>query len=115
MTARATQAPVAPKAESSPVSGGVAWLKSRRPGRYTLQLVGARERAAVDKFVRTHRVAQPYAVFERSLNGRPWFSLVAGDYPDRDAAIAARGRLPKSLGRSDIWPRTFGSVQEILK
>ncbi|MDJ0741536.1 MAG: SPOR domain-containing protein, partial [Gammaproteobacteria bacterium] len=97
------------------VDGGLAWVRARAPGRYTLQLVGARDRAAVDAFVRVHRVAQPYAIFERQLNGRPWYSLVAGDYPSRDAAVAARGRLPKALARSDIWPRTFASVQEIIK
>lgn len=107
--------PVARRTAAAADAGGIAWLKSRRPERYTLQLVGARERAAVEKFVRRHRVERPYAIFERSLNGRPWYSLVAGDYPDRDAAIAARGGLPNSLRRSDIWPRTFASVHESLK
>jgi DamX protein len=107
--------PVARRTASAADNGGIAWLKSRQPERYTLQLVGARERAAVEKFVRKHRVERPYAIFERSLNGRPWYSLVAGDYPDRDAAIAARGGLPNSLRRSDIWPRTFASVHESLK
>ena len=93
-------------------SGGEAWLKSRDPARFTLQLVGSRDRAAVRKFAREHAIAEPHAVFERDLKGRPWYSLVAGDYPDRAAAIAARERLPKALGRSGIWPRTFGSIQK---
>jgi DamX protein len=87
-------------------------LKSRDPARFTLQLVGSRDRAAVRKFAREHAIAEPHAVFERDLKGRPWYSLVAGDYPDRAAAIAARERLPKALGRSGIWPRTFGSIQK---
>jgi len=98
----------------APATGGPAWLKSRAPERYTLQLVGARDRAAVEKFVQVHNVAPPFAIFERSLSGRPWYSLVAGDYADRDAALAARTRLPKALAASDIWPRTFASVQESL-
>lgn len=99
----------------APATGGSAWLKSREPGRYTLQLVGARDRAAVEKFVRVHKVAPPFAIFERSLSGRPWYSLVAGDYADRGAALAARDRLPAALAKSDIWPRTFASVQESLE
>jgi septal ring-binding cell division protein DamX len=94
-------------------SGGEAWLQSRDPARFTLQLVGSRDRAAVRKFAREHAIAEPHAVFERDLKGRPWYSLVAGDYPDRAAAIAARERLPKGLGRSGIWPRTFGSIQKL--
>jgi septal ring-binding cell division protein DamX len=94
-------------------SGGDAWLKNRDPARYTLQLVGSRDRVAVRKFVRVHAIGEPHAIFERDLKGKPWYSLVAGDYPDRAAAIAARERLPKSLGRSGIWPRTFGSIQNL--
>jgi DamX protein len=104
-----------PAAGSPPSSGGVEWLKSRDPGRYTLQLIGARDRAAIEKYVGEHGVKAPYAIFARPLNGRPWYSLVAGDYADRDAAVAARSRLPRSLSRSDIWPRSFASVQETLR
>ena len=88
------------------------WLTSREPGHFTLQLVGSRDRAAVRKFAREHGIAEPHAIFERDLKGRPWYSLVAGDYPDRAAAIAARERLPKGLARSGIWPRTFGSIHK---
>jgi len=94
---------------------GLDWLRNRVPGRYTLQLVGARDRSAVERFVRVHRVPAPYAIFERQLDGRPWYSLVAGDYSDRDEAVAARLDLPKSLQRSGAWPRTFASVQKNLQ
>jgi DamX protein len=89
---------------------GTGWLTSRSPGRYTLQLVGSRDRTAVQKFVRKHGIQQPYAIFARDLKGKPWFSLVAGDYPDRDAAVAARAQLPGGLKQSGVWPRTFESI-----
>lgn len=109
------QAPTPAKVESRTApAGGVAWLESRKPQRYTLQLVGARDRAAIDAFIREHAIAQPHAVFERTLNGRPWYSLVAGDYPDRAAAVAARDRLPRALKRADVWPRSFESIQKNL-
>ena len=92
-------------------SGGLGWLKSQPPGRYTLQLLGARDRAAIRRFARRHRIPQPWAVFERELDGRPWYSLVAGSYPDRAAAVAARARLPAAIARAGAWPRTFGSIQ----
>jgi septal ring-binding cell division protein DamX len=94
---------------------GSDWLKTRKPAHYTLQLVGARDRRAVEKFVRDYAIAKPFAIFERDLKGKPWYSLVAGDYPNRDAAIAARGLLPKRLERSGVWPRTFDSIQKSLK
>ena len=90
------------------------WLRSRRPAHYTLQLVGARDRASVEKFIRRFGIGQPYAIFERQLDGRPWYSLVAGDYPDRAAAVSARERLAPGLARSGVWPRTFESIQGSL-
>jgi len=90
--------------------GGTAWLKSRQPRRYTLQLVGARDRARVEGYAREQGLAQPYAIFERRLDGRPWYSLVVGDYPDRAAAVVARDRLPAGIARDGVWPRTFESI-----
>lgn len=100
----------APKAARSDT--GLGWLRSRSPGRYTLQLVGSRDRASIDRFIRKHGIARPYAVFARDLGGQPWYSLVAGDHPDRESALAARRELPKAL--SGVWPRTFGSIQQQL-
>ena len=105
-------APVEPRRTDA--NEGADWLTGRDPSHYTLQLVGARDRAAIEKFIRDNAVAAPYAVFERMLNGAPWYSLVAGDYPDRAAAIAAREHLPKHLERSGVWPRTFESIQKAM-
>lgn len=110
IVAPASPVAVEPAAPAPVQTPGAAWLDSRDPKRYTLQLVGGRERAAVEKFVREHRVPRPYAIFARELKGRPWYSLVAGDFADRDAAVAARARLPASLRARDAWPRTFGSI-----
>lgn len=87
---------------------GQAWLRTQPAGNYTLQLVGSRNRASIDRFIRQHGLSGPYAVFSRDLDGLPWYSLVSGSYPDRDAAIAARKRLP--AGISGVWPRTFASI-----
>jgi DamX protein len=48
-----------------------------------------------------------YTLGER--NGQPWFMLVYGQYPTRDAARSAANRLPDSLGLSDSWVRAFES------
>ncbi len=107
----------APKPVTAPASGvakGVEWLKSRPATHYTLQLLGARDKAAIQKYIQLHAVEAPYAIFERPLNGKPWFSLVAGDYPSRSAALAARSRLPADMRTSDIWPRTFASIKKTL-
>ncbi|MCB1773460.1 MAG: SPOR domain-containing protein [Gammaproteobacteria bacterium] len=107
-----------PQPQAQPQAARVAekgWLETRTPSHFTLQLVGARDRASIDRFVRRHGIQQPYAVFQRELKGAPWYSLVAGDYPDRAAAIAARARLPAGLERSGVWPRTFESIYKLTQ
>ena len=101
--------------ESAAPDGYEAWLMAQAPGDYTLQLVGARDTDAIQKFIARHNVKSPYAVFQRDLNGEPWYSLVAGVYPDRDAAVAARSRLAPPLNGSGVWPRTFASILEQLQ
>jgi septal ring-binding cell division protein DamX len=105
--------PAVVESRSPPRAAG--WLESRSPERYTLQLVGARDRDAVERFVARHGIKAPYAVFERLLDGRPWYALVAGDYPDRAAALRARDALPAGIRAADVWPRTFGSIQEMQR
>lgn len=108
--------PVArPVPRKSAASSDVAWLRSRQGGRYTLQLVGAREKAAIDRFIRRHGIERPYAVYQREMSGSPWYSLVAGDYRDRDEAVAVRDRMPTALAGSGVWPRTFASIHEQLR
>jgi DamX protein len=102
-------------AENSASDGYETWLRAQAPGAYTLQLVGARDTDAIQKFIARHNVESPYAVFQRDLNGEPWYSLVAGVYADRDAAVAARSRLAPPLNGSGVWPRTFASIVEQLQ
>jgi len=100
-----------PPARKAPRTGR-AWLLAQRPDHWTLQLVGSRERASIDAFLRRHHIALPHAVFERELDGHPWYSLVAGSYASRDAAVAARSRLPAAIARGGVWPRTFAAIRE---
>lgn len=94
---------------------GTAWLLAQPTDYWTLQLVGSRERAFIEAFIRRHHIAPLHAVFERMLDGRPWYSLVAGSYPSRDAAVAARARLPASIAHSGVWPRTFALIREQMQ
>lgn len=105
------QALVVPRPKIIRDEGGD-WLRQQPAAHYTLQLVGSRDRTAIDRFIEKHEISRPYAVFSRDLGGSPWFSLVSGSYPNREAAITARQRLPAGL--DGVWPRTFGSVQSQL-
>lgn len=88
------------------------WLRQQNPAHYTLQLVGVQEEAAILAFIKRHGLKGQLAYFKSQRQGRPWFSLLYGVFPDRKAAIKAKGQLPAPLAQSGVWPRTFASVQK---
>ena len=77
-------------------------------------MAGIDDSHTIEDFIRRHHLDGNYAVFARDLEGKPWYSLVYGDYPDRDAALRARADLPAGLRAIKAWPRSFASVQEKL-
>jgi len=90
------------------------WILTRRPEDYTLQLVGVRDEAAVKRFIGQHRLKGEAAYFKTIRSGQPWYAVIYGVYPDRSAALKGRETLPPALQKSDVWPRTFASIQAVV-
>lgn len=117
----AAQAPE-PPTPSSPASETVVagaardeqWILTRRPEAYTLQLVGVGDETAARRFITQHRLQGDVTYFKTLRAGQPWFSVIYGVYPDRDAALRDRATLPPTLRSSDIWPRTYASIQAVI-
>ena len=70
----------------------------------------ADELSELAESIQEHGIIQPQIITHGEKPDQ--YSLIAGDYPDRAAAIAARERLPDGLKRSGVWPRTFGSINK---
>lgn len=104
--------PAAPKTRNG--LRGADWLKRQDPNHFTLQLVASgREQAIVD-FARRHGVMDEAAYFRGLRNGKDWYSLVYGAYPDRATADTAAKALPAGI-KSRPWIRTFGSIQTDIR
>ena len=91
------------------------WLLMQKPTAYTLQLIGLQDEPSIRAFIRRHRLQGKVAYFKTNRKGQAWFALLYGIYPNREAAIAARSKLPRSLRRPDIWPRSLESVHKEIK
>ena len=92
-----------------------AWLLEQNPSAYTLQLIGVREENAAAGFIRSHELQGPVAYFRSQREGRAWFSVVYGVFPDREAAVAERTKLPSALREVGVWPRSLASVQQAIR
>ncbi|MFV2059451.1 MAG: SPOR domain-containing protein [Gammaproteobacteria bacterium] len=90
------------------------WLWGQSPTHYTLQLLGARTESSVKKFVLQHKLQGKAIYFNVKRQGKDWFALVYGVYPDKGSAIKARSALSKSLQKAKPWPRNFASIHAEL-
>ncbi|MGE3772447.1 MAG: SPOR domain-containing protein, partial [Gammaproteobacteria bacterium] len=90
------------------------WLLKQPRGAYTLQLAGVRDRASATRFIQRHGLGAEATVLTTRRDGQPWYVLVHGYYPTRQAALAAAARLPAAV-RKEVkpWARTVGELAKL--
>jgi DamX protein len=96
------------------------WLLAQDASHYTLQLVAGKKLATIRQYINETlsdetELQQHLALYRSQRQGKPWFGLVLGDYPDKQAAIDARSRLPQALRRATPWVRRLGAIQHDLR
>jgi DamX protein len=110
--------PAAPQMPAVAASGlpnrREAWLRQQDPSHYTLQLVAGTREETIEKFIRQHHLHDRLALYQTTRNGKPWYGLVYGIYPNKQAAIDARSQLPPKLRRVQPWVRPLADIQKTL-
>lgn len=112
--ARAEPAPAEREAANTGGLSPLSALMQKSGGRYTLQLMASRNRAALEQLAARHRLT-PTWVYPRSINGQPWFVLVFGDFVSPELARRGIGSLPSELQAAKPWPKPFAQVQKEVK
>ncbi|MEE2729653.1 MAG: SPOR domain-containing protein [Pseudomonadota bacterium] len=92
-----------------------AWILSLPAEHYAIQLLGAKERATVDKFLAAYPSVQKLTYYKTQRNGAPWYVVVQASYPSYDAAKSAVGKLPQNLQKQGPWIRKIEAIQKDLK
>ncbi|WP_112323167.1 SPOR domain-containing protein [Oceanibium sediminis] len=91
-------APVAAAAEDSPPAQDIAGV-----GQFNIQVAGGTNRSGAEAVVRRLKDANVTAsVQDGTSQGKPFYRVIAGPYPDRAAFEAALGQIRK-LGYSDAF------------
>jgi DamX protein len=89
------------------------WLATRDDGDWFLQLVATgREdgaRGVLDQIDRNG------AYYRTERGDEQVYLVLAGPYPSRDAALAARDELPEALRRGGPFPRDMASIRKELR
>ncbi len=91
-----------------------AWLMGQNPAHYTVQLMGAGEESKILEFVRQHDLQGDLAYFRGLSQGKDWYSLVAGVYPDFKSANRAAEELARRLEDTSPWVRRIGNIRILL-
>ena len=89
-------------------------LVAAAKGSYTLQLLAVSEKEGLIKFINRHKIQDETYILETDRKGKPWFALLYGVYPTKEAAVVARSKLPKSYKSSSAWPRPVEPIQKSL-
>lgn len=101
-----------PAKEPPPPVAGAAWLWSRNPLRYTVQLMGDSRSDTLLAFIQRHRPTGPLAIVRVGRGGKRHYLLLAGDYASEDAAARVIQALPSEMAAGHPSPRRFSVLQD---
>ncbi len=89
------------------------WILEQNPEHYTLQIMSVSQEMGIAKILEHVAQKGKFAYFKYRKDGKVWYRLAYGVYPDRKSAQAqiARG-LPEALGKVEPWIRRLGDVQK---
>jgi len=91
------------------------WLASAAPGTHVIQLASTKDAARAAVLLKSLDAAtpQPVRVLHGLSQGNPAWMILAGEFPDREAALAVLRTLPPSpVG--DPFLRTVGKMRTVV-
>lgn len=87
------------------------WLQSRDKNHFTLQLLGVSTEESARKFLRKHKAVNDLFYFQNKRNDGQWFTVVYGDFENKQKAIEETKKMPPSLFKLKPWVRKFEAIQ----
>ncbi len=106
-----TQAP-----ESAPpgLSSFEQGLMSSPASSYVVQILGASSKSNIQSFIDKEKIGSNVGYFETTLNGKPWYVVLVGNFPDRASATAAMNTLPSAAKAYGPWVRGVAEIQSAI-
>jgi len=95
----------------TPITVKKDWLSQQNKNHYTLQIMGSSQRNSLLTVQRNHKINTQSAIIRTKLKGKDWYVLVYKSYPTKQQARNAANILPKSLRRTQPWPRRFSDIK----
>jgi len=87
------------------------WLLAQEPAHYAIQLVGLRDKKEMEQFIRAISEIEELHFYQSSLQDKPWYILVQGNYINADQARKAIKNLPQRLIKNKPWIKSLKVIQ----
>lgn len=97
---------------SNPLSDMESKLMAAPPERYTLQVIAASSKPALEKFMSRQSNRDELFLYRGEREGKRWYIVVAGLYASRQAALAAISTLPPAQKSAGPWPKRIETIQQ---
>ena len=81
---------------------------------YALQLVASSNEKKIKDFITKNKLEDKAKYYVGSRDGKPWYTVIYGDYSDKQAALASVNKLPAEVKKLGPWARQYSSIQEII-
>jgi DamX protein len=94
----------------APGAKGYRWFFQQDPEAFVLQLLGAHDPEAINRFLRQHGLGEGIARFYTERDDRRWWVIVYGLYGSQTQAETAIDTLPQALKDLKPFPRSIESI-----
>ena len=81
---------------------------------YVVQVLGASSKSNIQSFIDKEKIGADTGYFETRLNGKPWYVVLVGNFPDRASATAAMNTLPAAAKAYGPWVRGVAEIQSAI-
>ncbi|MDH5191798.1 MAG: SPOR domain-containing protein [Gammaproteobacteria bacterium] len=91
------------------------WLFEQSPWHYAVQIIGAKQKNTVDKFIAQNKIEFKPVIYVTTKNGNDWHMVFTGTYNDKQSAQQFIQTLPEKVQKANPWVRLVSEIQvEVL-
>ncbi len=94
-----------------PFSADENFLLKQADSKYSLQVLAASKRSSLEDYIQKQPNKGALYLYQGYREGRRWYVVLAGIYASKDAAMAARAKLPEQQRKAGPWPRPLKEIK----
>ena len=94
---------------------GEEYILSLPQANYALQLLASSNEDKVKEFIKNNKIENKATYYTGLRQGKPWYIIVYGNYPNKTTALADVKNLPKSIIKLGPWARQYTYIQKSIK